>query len=206
MAKTFVNKHGEEYQKVTMNLSTRTMDYVRDVAKKGFRSMAAQIDLIVQERMARESGVIPYSTSAGSGAELTELIEGYPWQVKKSYSGDSWPSEYVPLPPDDQRGLVDVVLDRFRYGEGVATRFFQTTTTCLFIGDYKYWLMSNSETIDVDSKSGSSPFEEAPDFSGCSVHRARLYRDRRDFWVMEGDSPRDYLVQPWEQLPNKQYS
>ena len=98
---------------------------------------------------------------------------------------------------------MEAVFSRFRSGEGVATRFFQTTTNSLFIGDYKYWLMSNSKTIDVDSKERSSPFEEDAGFSSGSVHRARLYRDRWDFWVTEGDSPRDYLVQPREQPPDK---
>ena len=197
MAKTYTNRYGALYQKVTLNLSARAMEHVRDSAKKAFRSISAEVDMILQEHMSGAGKTITYPNEVGSKAELAELITSVAWQVT-GYSGDAWPSEYIPTPWVDQRELVEAVFSRFQAGEGVATRFFQTTTTCLFIGHYKYWLMADSKPVYVDSMESSNLFYSDSMFSGYSVHRARLYRDRRDFMVQVGDSPLDYQVAPQE--------
>ena len=56
--------------------------------------------------------------------------------------------------------------------------------TYLFVGDYKYWLMTHWDEI-----------EPGIDYV---INRARLYRDRRDFVIQTGDSgkPEDYPVTP----------
>ena len=197
MAKTYTNRYGALYQKVTLNLSARAMGHVRDAAKKGFRSISAEVDMILQEHMSGGAKATTYPNGVGSEVELAELIARVPWQAT-DHSGDTWPSEYVPTPWDDQRELAEAVFSRLRAGEGVATRFFQTTTTCLFIGEYKYWLMADSKPVDVDSMARSSLLDSDSMFLGCSVHRARLYRDRRDFMVQAGDSPGNYHIHPPE--------
>ena len=75
-------------------------------------------------------------------------------------------------------------------GEGVACRFFSMNNTYLFIGDHKYWLMTDYNNID--------PYNDEGDYV---INRARLYRDRRDFVIQPGDSgkPEDYPVNPANQ-------
>ena len=41
-----------------------------------------------------------------------------------------------------QRELLAAICDRFRDGEGVPGRFFSMENIYLFIGEYKYWLMT----------------------------------------------------------------
>ena len=82
--------------------------------------------------------------------------------------------EYVLLQKDHQRELLEAVCERFRNGEGVPSRFFAMNNVYLFIGDYKYWLMAPPDEVDWDD-------EEV-------LNRARLYRDRRDFVIQDGDS------------------
>ena len=59
--------------------------------------------------------------------------------------------------------------------------------TYLFIGDYKYWLMTDYNSID--------PYKDEVDYV---LNRARLYRDRRDFIIQPGDSgrPDNYPTNP----------
>ena len=109
---------------------------------------------------------------------LTELIARAPWREAVTYR-DSWPHEYVLSQKDDQRPLLAAVCARFRAGEGVTGRFFGMNNTYLFIGDYKYWLMSDFATID--------PWHDKTDYV---LNRAPLYRDRRDFVIQPGDSGR----------------
>ena len=115
---------------------------------------------------------------------LTELIARAPWREAVTYR-DTWPHEYVLTGKDDQRELLAAVRDRFRAGEGVACRFFRMNNTYLFIGEYKYWLMTHYDDID--------PYE-----GDYVLNRARLYRDRRDFIIQPGDSgkPEDYPGNP----------
>lgn len=125
--------------------------------------------------------VIPLET-----LKITELITCAPWREAVTYR-DTWPHEYVLSRKDDQRELIEVVCARFRAGEGVACRFFNMRNTYLFIGNYKYWLMTHWNDIDLDG---------CPD--DYVLNRARLYRDRRDFIIQPGDTGRleDYPVAP----------
>ena len=115
---------------------------------------------------------------------LTELIARAPWREAVTYR-DTWPHEYVLTEKDTQRELLAAVRDRFRAGEGVACRFFRTNNTYLFIGEYKYWLMTHYDDVD--------PYE-----SDYVLNRARLYRDRPNFIIQPGDSgkPEDYPGNP----------
>ena len=118
--------------------------------------------------------------------ELTELIARAPWREAVTYR-DTWPHEYVLTEKDNQRELLAAVCKRFRAGEGVACRFFRMNNTYLFIGDYKYWLMTDYNSID--------PYNDEVDYV---LNRAPLYRDRRDFIIQPGDSgkPEDYPANP----------
>ena len=80
-------------------------------------------------------------------APLADLIDRAPWREAVTYR-DAWPHEYVLTDKDNQRELLDVICSRFRAGEGVACRFFRMNNTYLFIGDYKYWLMTDYNDID----------------------------------------------------------
>ena len=117
---------------------------------------------------------------------LTELIARAPWREAVTYR-DTWPHEYVLTEKDNQRDLLDAVCSRFRAGEGVACRFFQRENTYLFIGDYKYWLMTDYNDIDAYNDEGD-----------YVINRARLYRDRRDFIIQPGDTGKqeDYPQNP----------
>ena len=120
---------------------------------------------------------------------ISELISRVRWREAVTYR-DTWPHEYVLTEKDNQRELLDAICARFRAGEGVACRFFSMKNTYLFIGDHKYWLMTNYNDID--------PYNDEGDYV---INRARLYRDRRDFVIQPGDSgkPEDYPVGPANQ-------
>ena len=117
---------------------------------------------------------------------LTQLIEQAPWREAVTYR-DTWPHEYVLSEKDDQRELLAAVCARFQAGEGVACRFFTMNNTYLFIGNHKYWLMTDYNTVD--------PYDNSGDYV---LNRAPLYRDRRDFVVQPGDTgmPGDYPTAP----------
>ncbi len=114
---------------------------------------------------------------------IMELIDRAPWRKAVTYR-ETWPHEYVMSEKDGQGELLKAICERFRAGEGVACRFFGTKNTYLFIGEYKYWLMTQWDAI-----------EPGVDYV---INRARLYRDRRDFVVQHGDTgkPEDYPVTP----------
>ena len=118
--------------------------------------------------------------------KLTELIENAPLREAVTYR-DSWAHEYVLSEKDGQRELLAAVCERFAAGEGVDGRFFAMPNTYLFVGDHKYWLMSDWRGID--------PFTGEDDYV---INRARLYRDRRDFVIQLGDTGRrgDYPTLP----------
>ena len=117
---------------------------------------------------------------------LPELISRAPWREAITYR-DTWPHEYVLTERDSQQELLDAICARFRDGEGIACRFFTMNTIYLFIGDYKYWLMTNFNDIDA--------YNDKVDYV---INRARLYRDRRDFIIQPGDTgrPEDYPANP----------
>ena len=78
---------------------------------------------------------------------------------------------------DNQQDLLAEVCKRFCAGEGVDGRFFRMKNKYLFIGDYKYWLMTPCTEIDL----------EKDDYV---LNRALIYRDRRDFLIRDGDDGR----------------
>ena len=123
---------------------------------------------------------------------LSELIARAPWREAVTYR-ETWPHEYVLTQKDDQRELLEAVCTRFKAGEGVACRFFRMNNTYLFIGDHKYWLMTDYNAID--------PYNDEGDYV---LNRARLYRDRRDFIIQPGDSgmPEDYPAEPAHSAPD----
>ena len=123
---------------------------------------------------------------ADVNTQLTELIQAAPWREAVTYR-DTWPHEYVLSEKDNQRELLAAVCARFHAGEGVTGRFFRMTNTYLFVGDYKYWLMTDYRKID--------PLAGEDNYV---INRARLYRDRRDFVIQPGDTgrPADYPVSP----------
>ena len=88
---------------------------------------------------------------------------------------------------DGQQELLEAIRDRFRAGEGVAGRFFRMNNTYLFVGEHKYWLMTNFN--DIDPYNGERNYV---------INRARLYKDRRDFIIQPGDTgkPEDYPTNP----------
>lgn len=122
-------------------------------------------------------------------SQIVQLIESAPWREAVTYR-ETWPHEYVLPEKDGQRDLLAAVCERFRAGEGVAARFFRMENTYLFIGEHKYWLMT--DYMDID------PYSDEGDYV---LNRARLYRDRRDFVVQPGDSgmPEDYPTTPARQ-------
>ena len=123
--------------------------------------------------------------------ELTELIARAPWREAVTYR-ETWPHEYVLTEKDHQRELLEAVCARFRAGEGISCRFFRMRNTYLFIGDHKYWLMTDYHKID--------PYNDEGDYV---LNRAPLYRDRRDFVIQTGDTGKreDYPVNPPHQDP-----
>ena len=108
--------------------------------------------------------------------ELTELITRAPWREAVTYR-DTWPHEYVVIKKDKQLQLLAAVCKRFCDGEGVDGRFFRMKNKYLFIGDYKYWLMTPCTEIDLDK-------------DDYVLNRALIYRDRRDFLIRDGDDGR----------------
>ena len=123
--------------------------------------------------------------------ELTELIARAPWREAVTYRA-TWPHEYVLTEKDDQRKLLEAVCARFRAGEGISCRFFRMRNIYLFIGEHKYWLMTDYHKID--------PYSDQGDYV---LNRAPLYRDRRDFVIQTGDTGKreDYPVTPPHQDP-----
>ena len=104
---------------------------------------------------------------------IVELIAKAPWREAVTYR-HTWPHEYVVIKKDGQQDLLAEVCRRFCAGEGVDGRFFSMKNRYLFIGDYKYWLMTPCHKIDL----------EKDDYV---LNRALIYRDRRDFLIEDGD-------------------
>ena len=109
---------------------------------------------------------------------IAELIARAPWREAVTYR-ETWPHEYVLTEKDNQRELLAVVCERFRSGEGVASRFFRMENTYLFIGEYKYWLMTDYNEID--------PYNDEGDYV---LSRRSCIGDRRDIRDPAGDSVR----------------
>ena len=76
---------------------------------------------------------------------------------------------------DRQQELLAAFCRRILQGEGVEGRFFHQSRQYLFLGDYKYWTMTECADIDPET------------FDGV-LNRALLFKDRRDFIVRRGDT------------------
>ena len=122
--------------------------------------------------------------------KLADLIAAAPWREAVTYR-ETWPHEYVLLRKDGQRELLEAVRERSRNGEGVPAKFLVMDNVYIFVGDYKYWFMADGDTI-------KSVLDSGDDEKEVVLNRARLYRDRRDFIIQEGDTGRreDYPVDP----------
>ena len=87
----------------------------------------------------------------GKKPTLMELISKAPWREAVTYR-DTWPHEYVLLQKDSQRELFATMLPRFKDGEGVPGRFFNSRPTYLFLGGFKYWFDPPLEDLDGDEE------------------------------------------------------
>ena len=117
------------------------------------------------------------------GKQLTRLISQAQWREAVSYR-DTWPHEYVLTQKDGQQELLEAIRERFEAGEGVPGRFFRMDNLYLFVGEYKYWLMTHWRNLEPGVN--------------YVINRARLYRDRRDFIIQPGDTgnPEEYPANP----------
>ena len=106
--------------------------------------------------------------------DIMDLIAQASWREAVTYR-DTWPHEYVVIRKAGQQALLDAFCARIAAGEGVECRFFHQTRPYLFLGDYKYWTMTDCAEIDVDREDDV-------------LNRALLYHDRRDFVIRPGDS------------------
>ena len=107
-------------------------------------------------------------------ADIMTLIAQAPWREAVTYR-DTWPHEYIVIQKDKQQVLLSAFCHRILQGEGVECHFFHQTRPYLFLGEYKYWVMDEVESID-------------PNTYDSVLNRALLYRDRRDFVIQPGDS------------------
>ena len=76
-----------------------------------------------------------------STPDLMTLIAHAPWREAVTYR-ETWPHEYVVVQRDGQEALLAAVCARIARGEGVECRFFGQTRRYLFLGDHKYWTMT----------------------------------------------------------------
>ena len=136
----------------------------------------ALTEMMCELPLSEEDRNSPAQESGVSRTGIVELIERAPWREAVTYR-ETWPHEYVVIRKDRQQELLAEVCGRFCAGEGVDGRFFSMKNRYLFIGDYKYWLMTPCHEIDL----------EKDDYV---LNRALIYRDRRDFLIRDGDDGR----------------
>ncbi len=105
---------------------------------------------------------------------IMELIARAPWREAVTYR-ETWPHEYVVIKRDAQQELLAAFCERIGRGEGVECQFFNQTRKYLFLGDHKYWTMTECSDIDLAADE-------------YVLNRALLYRDRRDFAISKGDT------------------
>ena len=106
--------------------------------------------------------------------DIMALIGRAPWREAVNYR-DTWPHEYVVIKKDGQEELLAAFCERIARGEGVECEFFGQRRKHLFLGERKYWTMTDCPDMDL----------EAEDYV---LNRALLYRDRRDFVIQPGDT------------------
>ena len=116
--------------------------------------------------------------------DIMALIASAPWREAVTYR-DTWPHEYVVVKKDRQEDLLASFCERIERGEGVECQFFGQKRPYLFLGDHKYWMMTDCPDIDLDADDDV-------------LNRALLYQDRRDFTIQPGDTgkPEDYPSAP----------
>lgn len=105
---------------------------------------------------------------------IMDLIARAPWREAVTYR-ETWPHEYVVIKRDRQQALLSAFCERVAQGEGVECWFFHQRRAYLFLGDHKYWTMTECTDIDLDA-------------GEAVLNRARLYHDRRDFIIEPGDT------------------
>ena len=105
---------------------------------------------------------------------IMELIASSPWREAVTYR-ETWPHEYVVVNRDGQHELLAAFCERVARGEGVECHFFHQRRRYLFLGDYKYWTMTECSDVDLEAD------DEV-------LNRAPLCRDRRDFVIRKGDT------------------
>ena len=106
--------------------------------------------------------------------DIMGLIGSAPWREAVTYR-DTWPHEYVVVKKDGQEELLAAFCERIERGEGVECQFFGQRRKCLFLGEHKYWTMTECADIDLEADDDV-------------LNRALLYRDRRDFDIRSGDT------------------
>ena len=105
---------------------------------------------------------------------IMALIARAPWREAVTFR-DMWPHEYVVIKKDGQQELLAAFCARIEAGEGVECAFFGQRRKYLFLGDHKYWTMTDCPDIDLDADE-------------YVLNRALLYHDRRDFEIRQGDT------------------
>ena len=110
----------------------------------------------------------------GAGAHGPHRRRAAPWREAVTYR-QTWPHEYVVVKKDGQEKLFAAFCERINRSEGFECRFFHQKRKYLFLGDYTYWMMTDCSAIDLEK-------------SDEILNRALLYRDRRDFVIMAGDT------------------
>ncbi|WP_420449517.1 hypothetical protein [Candidatus Palauibacter sp.] len=113
------------------------------------------------------------SESEQQKLDIMALIARAPWREAVTFR-DTWPHEYVVSKKHGQQELLAAFCERIGRGEGVTCHFFHQTRQYLFLGEYKYWTMTECADIDPDGD--------------YVLNRALLYRDRRDFAIRHGDT------------------
>jgi hypothetical protein len=105
---------------------------------------------------------------------IMALIASAPWREAVTYK-DTWPHEYVVVKKDGQEELLAAFCERIARGEGVECQFFGQRRKYLFLGEHKYWTMTECSDINLEADDDV-------------LNRALLYRDRRDFVIGPGDT------------------
>ena len=109
-----------------------------------------------------------------SAHNIMELIGRAPWREAVTYR-DTWPHEYVVIKKDGEEDLIAAFCERIARGEGVECLFFGQKRKYLYLGDHKYWTMTDCHDMDIEAEDDV-------------LNRALLYRDRRDFTIQRGDT------------------
>ena len=105
--------------------------------------------------------------------DIMALIGRAPWHEAVTYR-DTWPHEYVVIKKDGQEELLSAFCARIERGEGVECTIFGYKRKYLFLGEHKYWTMTECGDIDLEADDNV-------------LNRALLYKDRRDFEIRHGD-------------------